>query len=438
MKNFIILFIAGVTTLIPTKIWAQDILKLSLIQCREMAIAYSEDLKKSKNTLEQADIDRKIATTAMLPSLDGSAMGMYMFPDMDMMGSELQMRGSYMAGITLTQPIYAGGKIIAGRKLAKIGQEAAKEELRKTRIQVIADADNAYWTYVAVLRKVRMLKAYYAQIETLYQQTELSVHEGMAIENELLRIAAKRSDIEYQLQKVKNGAYLCRLSICRLTGTDYSVEVEPTDTNIVVIAPRQLDSNIAERPELRLLEKQMEAKSQEIKSVRADYLPTVGLSIGYSYMGNLKMKGISTSADGTNVPFSKTYGDGSALAMLSVSIPIFHWGEGSKKVRRAKIDLMNAELELHKNRRLMDIEVQQAVHNVQDGYHMISTAKVSLDQATENLRVMKTRYDASMSPLTDLLDAQSLWQQAESNLIEAQTQYKIYETEYLKAIGKLE
>ena len=438
MKNFIILFIAGVTTLIPTKIWAQDILKLSLIQCREMAIAYSEDLKKSKNTLEQADIDRKIATTAMLPSLDGSAMGMYMFPDMDMMGSELQMRGSYMAGITLTQPIYAGGKIIAGRKLAKIGQEAAKEELRKARIQVIADADNAYWTYVAVLRKVRMLKAYYAQIDTLYQQTELSVHEGMAIENELLRIAAKRSDIEYQLQKVKNGAYLCRLSICRLTGTDYSVEVEPTDTNIVVIAPRQLDSNIAERPELRLLEKQMEAKSQEIKSVRADYLPTVGLSIGYSYMGNLKMKGISTSADGTNVPFSKTYGDGSALAMLSVSIPIFHWGEGSKKVRRAKIDLMNAELELHKNRRLMDIEVQQAVHNVQDGYHMISTAKVSLDQATENLRVMKTRYDASMSPLTDLLDAQSLWQQAESNLIEAQTQYKIYETEYLKAIGKLE
>ena len=150
------------------------------------------------------------------------------------------------------------------------------------------------------------------------------------------------------------------------------------------------------------------------------------------------MKGISTSADGINVPFSKTYGDGSALAMLSVSIPIFHWGEGSKKVRRAKIDLMNAELDLHKNRRLMDIEVQQAVHNVQDGYHMISTAKVSLDQATENLRVMKTRYDTSMSPLTDLLDAQSLWQQAESNLIEAQTQYKIYETEYLKAIGKLE
>lgn len=438
MKNFIMLFIVGTVTLLPTKIWAQDILKLSQIQCREMAIAYSEDLKKSKNTLEQADIDCKIATTAMLPSLDGSAMGMYMLPDMDMMGSELQMRGSYMAGITLTQPIYAGGKIIAGRKLAKIGQEAAKEELRKTRTQVIADADNAYWTYVAVLRKVRMLKAYYAQIDTLYQQTELSVHEGMAIENELLRIAAKRSDIEYQLQKAKNGAYLCRLSICRLTGTDYSVEVEPTDTNIVVIAPRQLDTNIAERPELRLLEKQMEAKSQEIKSVRADYLPTVGLSIGYSYMGNLKMKGISTSADGINVPFSKTYGDGSALAMLSVSIPIFHWGEGSKKVRRAKIDLMNAELDLHKNRRLMDIEVQQAVHNVQDGYHMISIAKVSLDQATENLRVMKTRYDTSMSPLTDLLDAQSLWQQAESNLIEAQTQYKIYETEYLKAIGKLE
>lgn len=438
MKQTILYIITSVAMLFPIGAWAQDTLKLSLEECRKMALDYSEDFKKSNNKLQQAELDRKIATTAMLPSFEGSAMGAYALPDMDVMGFELQMRGSYMAGITLTQPIYAGGKIIAGRELAKIGQKGAREDIRKTRAQVIADTDNAYWTYVAVLRKVLMLKAYHAQMDTLYRQAELSVREGMTIENEMLRITAKRSEIAYQLQSAENGAYLCRLSLSRLTGIDYDMEVEPTDTNMVITAPGILDANITERPELRLLETQIKAKEQEIKTVRADYLPTIGLRIGYNHMGNLKMKGLSTGTDGASVPFSKTYSNGSTLAMLAVKIPIFHWGEGAKKVRRAKIDLMNAELDFQKNKRLLDIEAQQAVRNMQDGYRMIGTAETALRHAEENLRVMKNRYDTSMSPLTDLLDSQSQWQQAKSNLIEAQTQYKIYETEYLKAIGKLE
>ena len=123
--------------------------------------------------------------------------------------------------------------------------------------------------------------------------------------------------------------------------------------------------------------------------------------------------------------------------MLAVKIPIFHWGESRKKIRKAQYKLHNAELELQKNTRLLSIEVQQAIRNVQDGYLLIHTAKTGIQQADENLRVMRNRYAASMASLTALLDAQSQWQQAESNLIEAQTQYKIYETEYLRATGLL-
>lgn len=417
---------------------AQQALPLSRARCREMALAYSEDIQKSDNALKQAELDRKIASAAMLPSLDGSVTGVYLLPDMDMMGSELQMRGTYMAGISLTQPLYAGGKIMAGRELARIGQETAREERRKTRMQVIADADNAYWTYVAVLRKVKMLEGYRAQMDTLCRQTGVSVREGMAIGNELLRVEAKRSDVIYQLQKAQNGAYLCRLSLCRVTGIGYDTPIEPTDTVFMTTEPGMLDGDISGRPELRMLERQLEAGKQNIRSTRAEYLPSVGLSVGYTYMGNLKMKGYSTGDDGVSTPFSKTYGDGSAMAMLSVNIPIFHWGEGTRKVRRAKLELRNAELDLQKNRRLLDIEAQQAMRNVQDGYRMVVSAQTALRQAEENLRVMRSRYAASMSPLTDLLDAQTGWQQAESNLIEAQTQYRIYETEYLKATGRLE
>lgn len=126
------------------------------------------------------------------------------------------------------------------------------------------------------------------------------------------------------------------------------------------------------------------------------------------------------------------------MAMLTVKVPLFHWGANMKKIRKARLELRNYELELQRNSRLMSIEVQQAIRNLQDGFHLISTARKGLEQAEENLRVMRNRYTEQMAPLTDLLDAQSQWQQARSNLIEAQTQYKIYETQYLRAIGALD
>lgn len=416
---------------------AQKPLRISLSECREMALTHSEELQQADNTIQQAKLDRKIAATAYLPKIDGAATGAYMLPDIDMMGMELSMRGTYMAGLSLTQPIYAGGKITTGNRLARIGEEVASEQYRMKRMDVIADADNAYWTYIAVGCKIRMLESYKAQMDTLHKQTETALSAGLATENDLLRIEAKRSEISYQLQKVKNGADLCRMSLCRIVGADFNTQIEAVDTTFIISRPGQLDPDIASRPELHLLEKQVAAGKEQIRMARADMLPTVGLGLSYMYYGNVKLNSM-IDVGGTKVPFSQEFRDGIGMAVLSVKIPIFHWGEIHKKVRKAKYELKNAELDLQKNTKLLNIEVQQAIRNVQDGYELINTAEKGLQQADENLRVMRNRYVASMAPLTDLLDAQSQWQQAESNLIEAQTQYKIYETEYLRATGALD
>lgn len=104
-----------------------------------------------------------------------------------------------------------------------------------------------------------------------------------------------------------------------------------------------------------------------------------------------------------------------------------------KKIKKARLDLQNAQLDLQKNTRLLSIEAQQSMQNVDDSYRLIETAKLGCEQAKENLRMMRDRYDSGMCSLTDLLDAQS-----QSNMIEAQTQYKIHETEYLRVVGRLE
>ena len=199
-------------------------------ECREMALKHSEAIKKAETEVAQSDLDRKIARTAYLPKFDASASAMYMLPDMDMMGSKMQIHGAYLAGIQLVQPIYAGGKITAGCHLSDLGREVAVNQLEITRMDAICEADNAYWTYIAVCDKVRLMQSYIEMIDSLYAKTQAAVDAGMAIGNDLLRITSKRSELQYQKKKAENGAELCRQSLCNIIGLGYDVAIEPKDT----------------------------------------------------------------------------------------------------------------------------------------------------------------------------------------------------------------
>lgn len=429
-----ILIIMAMLTITQT---SGQTISLNRDECRNMALSHSENMKKAKNGLSQAELDCKIARTAYLPKFDASASAMYMLPDIDMMGAKMQTHGAYLAGIQLVQPVYAGGKITAGRKLSDLGRSAAQEQLEISRMDVINEADNAYWTYIAVRDKVMLMQSYIDMMNTLFSQAETAVDAGMAMGNDLLRISAKRSELQYQKKKAENGAELCRQALCDIIGVDFDTEIQPLDTLPECLPSVDLSYDITARPEYRLLQLNIDVARQQVNMVKGDFLPTVGLSIGYSYYGNIKMKGMADLGDGNYYPYTQEYRDGIASGILSVSIPLFHWGEGIKKVRKARLSVDNAILDLNRNSDLLDLEVRQAVTNLNDGWNMISTAKQALELADENLRVMQNRFDESMAPLTDLLDAQTQWQQARSNMIEAATQYQIYKTAWLRATGRL-
>ena len=164
-------------------------------QCVAMALESSADLKVADNSLEQARLQRGVARTAYLPNFAGSAMLSSLLPDMEAMGMTMNMKAMWLAGINVTQPIFAGGKIIAANKLAGIGVKAAEQQRRMTRAEVSAEAQNSYWTYVAVLAKVRMMHSYVAQIDSAYALTKASLEAGMVTRNDLPRIEARRAQV---------------------------------------------------------------------------------------------------------------------------------------------------------------------------------------------------------------------------------------------------
>ena len=301
---------------------AQETLKLSLASCREMALSKSESLQQAELKCQQSDLDSKIASSAFLPKFEASATATYVFPDMDMMGMDLRMRGTYMAGITLTQPLYAGGKIMTGKKLSKLGESIAAEQKRMTMMDVLVEADNAYWTLIAVRQKVKMLDSYKEQMDALYSQVETAVRAGLSTENELLRIEASRSDVLYQVQKARNGEDLCRMSLCRITGIDSGTELELTDTTIHVNEQGLLTGDINGRPEFNLLKHQMDVTQKQIQMSRADMLPTVGLVAGYTYYGNIKLNSMVDAGNGSLVPYSQEFRDGLGVTILFSAMTI--------------------------------------------------------------------------------------------------------------------
>ncbi|MDR0368824.1 MAG: TolC family protein [Bacteroidales bacterium] len=425
---------------------------LSLKQCRDMAVQNSEAMKIARCQNEQTKIEKQLATTAALPKFSGSATYAYIYgnmeiglPEMDMklpmegMGMEIDMGGMipqrvdmklntniYMFGVNVQQPIFAGGKIITGNKMAKKGMEITEENIHLTRMNVIAEAEKAYWNYFLVKDKIKLLKQYEQLLDTLYQSISNMIAVQMLPESELLKISSRKSNIQYQTQKAANGMELVRMQLCRIIGVELNTQITLTDSlseneyNTTITH----NSDVATRPEYRILQKQVELKTLNIQNVRGDYLPTLGVMAGYNYMGKMSMGDISIRMK-----------EPMPLVMVSLSIPIFHFGEGAKKIKSAKIARDIQQQELNKNSKLLSIEIQYAKRNLEDAFLLIGTAETALKQAEANLKRSQDNYETGMGTLLDVLDAQTQWQEAHSNAIEARVEYKLKEIDYLKAIG---
>ena len=411
---------------------------LSLKECREMALNNDEDMKIAQNRNVQADIDKGIAKTAFFPKFDINGGAFYLTPNPSMGAAmDIQMRGVYMAGISLTQPIYTGGKIITGNKLAKIGREVSEYQLEATRMDIIAEAEKSYWTYVAVLSKIDMLDSYMTQLDSIYAFTLSAYELGMTTQLNVNRVESRRSELIYRLRQAHSGADLCRMALCRIIGADENESIVPTESLESMIKPESDFLGIENRPELNMARKNIDVKKLDVKMALSDFLPTIGMQLGWNAFGNMKMTSYTPLEDGTVYPFTQTIDYRGFVGAISVSIPVFHWGEGYRKVKKAKMEVENASLSFDKNRKLMELQAHQTFNNYIDGYELIQSASKALDEARQNLDAITEQYQAGLMTLTDLLEAQSQWHTSYSNVIEAKAQQKINEVEYLRSVGML-
>ena len=106
------------------------------------------------------------------------------------------------------------------------------------------------------------------------------------------------------------------------------------------------------------------------------------------------------------------------------------------EISKQKIQLHNAENQLTDQSQLLIIQMENTWNELNNTYQQIEIAINSIEQSTENLRLYNDYYNAGTCTMTDLLNAQTLYQQSCDQYIEAYANYEIKKREYLQMTGR--
>ncbi len=406
--KYIVLFVLmAKVTLFTYKVSAQQVLTLE--QCRQLALATNNNLKISQENIEGAKAQKAQADVAGKPVLDGSVMGFYFGKPL----SGILPQYGISPGVGITQPVYAGGKIKLGKEAASKGVEIREEEKIQTTAEVLLKTEKAYWQVVSVNERIKLAEQFKKQLDTLFTDLNNQFTAGLIYKNDVLRVKVQQNDNELSLIRARDALVLSKLNLAQLIGRADNIDY--------IIADSAIGS-------FNLLQKFIEIEKIQEKILKADFKPTIGVSAnGISAFGK---QGVNPTKQNTNAMISY-YG------LLNVSIPIFEWGAKKQKIKQQQYRVAAQQFQLKEIQELISLEVQQAYLQVNESAKRIELSGTSLEQAEENLRLSNDRFKAGTIVGKDVLEAQTIWQQAYSNIIDAKVEYKVNEANLKKALGEM-
>lgn len=418
---------------------------LTLEQCRDAALNHNIAVRSAHRSLEKAQEQKKEAFTKYFPSVSAAGFTYHASKDVvrgdintsDVIPSSIAssipeaiatmipstvpiglMRNGTAAGITAVQPVFVGGQIINGNKLAKVGVAAADLQRQLTEREVRLTTDQYYWNVVTLQEKLRTLQQTQQMLRSLEKDVSMAVKAGVALRNDLLQVQLQENRVEAAMLEVNNGIKASRQVLGQYIGMSDSAFVvsglEAKDSTFVLPVAMRKDPSVtaANMTESRLLEQNVQGTVLSRKLEVGKNLPSVAVGAGYDY-ARLVHK-------------DNTFG----MVFATVSIPISSWWGGSHAIKRRKIEEQEAREQLADKQQLLSIKVEKGWDDVTVAYRKTLIARKSIEQSSENLRLNQQFYHAGTGKMTDLLEAQRQVQQSRDQWVEAVAAYQLRLAEY--------
>ncbi len=428
--------------------WAQH--TYTLEQLLDSARSHNIVLRNGQRDIEAAQEQRKEAFTKFFPTV--SATGAWFNANKSMAQTELDltpyitpelgatlaqllpaetlvalsspmsismMKHGTIASITAIQPVFAGGQIINGNKLAKIGEEVSRLRQQLSEDEVETTAEQYFWQLVTLEEKQRTIASVEEMLADIHKDVNLTVEAGLTLRNDLLKVELRQNEVESQKVKIQNGMALVKMLLaqyCGLRDTSFTLRYT-TEAISPLTIKRDHQQALLNTPEYQLLDKQVEATSLQKKMAVGENLPSVAVGAGYNYHNLLGS--------------DQTFG----MIFATVSVPLSNWWGGSHAIKRKKIAQQQAIDQRDDNAELLTIRMQKAWNDVEEAYQQLHIAERSIRQAEENLRLSRNCYQAGTTTMSDLLEAQMLYQQSLDKHTDAFADYQNKILAYKHAVG---
>ncbi len=482
------LTILGCCLMLALPLRAQEV--LSLEQCRQRGLEANKGLKMSEEKKNETENLEKVALWQMLPKIGATGGYMWMEKSVNLLSEEQQGRlnnlgtevqaglsqalreelsdlpiGGQLIGdllsnvinnsnigtslnnigqeltqaletdtrntafgvVTLSQPIYLGGKLRAIYNSARLLNQLSGIEYDKKREETIIAIDEAYWQVVSVKHKKELAERYAALLDTLTRNVEQLYAAEMATKGDLAKVRVKLNEAQMNLTKASNGLLLAKMLLAQRCGMPLDADFDVSESNPTLATtshqPIDMEEVWQNRREMQMLRISDSIAMQGERLAASSLKPNIAFTGGYLFSNPNLFDGFKNEFGGT------------FMAGVVVNVPIVHPG-GIYSVRAAKAKRREVAYQMEEAQEMIELQVNKLRYELELAYKKYDQAQSNLVQAEENLRLADESFKSGMCSSSDLMAAQTAWISANSEVLDAEIEIEMNSVYLRQALGK--
>ena len=457
---------------------AGDTVFYNLQSCRETALTNGASSRSKEESKLAAKYNRQAALAAMFPRVSANGLYMWNSRDIHMLGTEMtfpfgtstigadgtptfvwesgasgtipdaagqviadvhkymydattvDMTHVVVAQVGVTQPIYVGGRLAQMYKIAKATENIANIESEAKREDVIYSVDEAYWRVVAVSKKKELAEQYHALLCKLEEDVKTAVESGLATQSDLLNVMTKRGDAEVKKLQAENGLTLSNMALAQVCGlslsTCFMLDASGLDETSLPTDSLSAETAVSNRSEMQIMQEAEKIAQSTAKIASAGLQPNIVAQANYTYTNPNMENGISSDWNGK----------GFFSAGVVVNVPIVH-ADDILRYKAAKHHAKAVTLKTEETRELLTLQTTQANQKLMEAQQKIALARLTQNNAAEVLRMAQISFEAGLITASELMQAQTQWLAASTDVVDAQVEAKTTETQLRKFLGLL-
>jgi len=422
-KHRVVAMAAAAIFFMGGSVWAAQ-LELTLQESIDLALRQNPSMSIAQFQLDAAKADVSKARGAFGPSLDASTTGTYYGEDRRQTTGSGYTRDAYSAKLSLSLPLYSGGKLEGSLGQAKANKVYYEQGYEKTKQQLIEDVTEAYFSILQAKDKVKLSEESVADMQSHLNNTQAFFQAGTVPKSDVLRAEVELAQNKQNLIKAQNSYNLAIAALNNLLGLDYQSEIVIKDTltynKVDVKLDQCIQTALVKRPEIEQAKSKIKAADEGIKVAKSGRHPTISMSGSYGWSG-------------TEYPPPD---DDSWSVTVAAELNLFDSNVTKASVAKAKANKAEAESAFKQTTDNITLEVKQSFLNMREAEERIQTSLKAVEQAKEDLHIAEVRYAAGVGTNIEVMDAQVALTQAKTNYTEALYDYNVGKASLSRAVGE--